>query len=112
MARSALESPNFKPGDAERHRLIAAVGYMLFLIPLLGARGSAFAMYHANQSLQLLLAALIVNIALALIPAAGWLLTALANCCLLALALLGIRHALRGKCRALPGIGGWSLLRM
>lgn len=52
--------------DAEKNKLMAIIGYIipiLFFIPLVSdAKNSPFAKFHANQQLNLLLAAIAVNI--------------------------------------------------
>ena len=53
--------------DAEKNKVMAIVGYILpilFFVPLLSeeSKKSPFAKFHANQQLNLLLAAIAVNI--------------------------------------------------
>ncbi|SDD79994.1 Uncharacterized membrane protein [Paenibacillus sp. UNCCL117] len=109
------EPPHSKaPEDADvkEHRTIAAAAYILFFLPLLAAKQSRFAMYHCNQGLILLLAALACNIVLGLIPLLGLFLVPLANLGILALAVLGILNALNGAIKPLPLLGHLSLIKL
>ncbi|MFS0726808.1 hypothetical protein [Paenibacillus sp. 1P07SE] len=98
--------------DIDKHKAVAALGYIIFLIPILAARDSRYAMYHANQGLVLLLAAVAINIIGTVIPIVGWLLIApLGMIGILILAILGILNAVNGQSRPLPLIGGIKLLK-
>lgn len=69
-------------------------------------------MYHANQGLVLFLVLLDVNIVGAIIPLIGWLFIApLGNLGVLALAVTGIVHAVKGEGKPLPLIGGIRILK-
>lgn len=105
--------------DVERNKVFGVLAYLppfLFLVPLLAARESKFAMYHCNQGLVLTLAALAGWVLLALVnpgfmylQAVGWLLLSLLHLALfvgsVVLAVIGIVNAARGTCRPLPFIG-------
>lgn len=98
--------------DIEKNKLMAVLAYILFLIPLLAAKESKFAMYHANQGLVLFLALVAVNIVGAIIPIIGWLLIApVGNVILLVLAVVGIVHAVKGESKPLPLIGGFRIIK-
>ncbi len=43
------------PEDVEKNKAMAILAYIIFFIPLLAAKESKFAMYHANQGLNLFL---------------------------------------------------------
>jgi uncharacterized membrane protein len=58
--------------DINENKTMAILAYILFFVPLLAARESKFAMYHANQGLVLFLAAMAVNLIGSLIPVIGW----------------------------------------
>jgi len=94
----------------EKHRQILA--YIIFLIPLLAARDSKFAMFHANQGLVLFLAAIAINIVGSIIPVLGWFfILTLGNLLITGLAILGIISAAKGEMKSLPLIGGINLLK-
>jgi len=97
--------------DINQNKGMAMVAYILFFIPLIAAKESKFAMYHANQGLTLFLLAVAVNIVLTIIPIIGWLLLPLANLGVLALAILGIVAAAQGQTKPLPIIGAYTLMK-
>jgi len=97
--------------DVATNKAMAILAYILFFVPLLAARHSKFAMYHANQGLVLFLALVAVNIVSSIIPIIGWLLIGpLANLGLFILAVVGILNAAGGKCKPLPLIGGIRII--
>ncbi|MEW9698731.1 DUF4870 domain-containing protein [Paenibacillus sp. SI8] len=97
--------------DIQTNKGMGIVAYILFFIPLLAAKDSKYAMYHANQGLTLFLAAVIVNVVLGMIPIIGWILLPLANLAIVILAILGIVTAAQGKVKPLPLIGAYTLLK-
>lgn len=98
--------------DVEAKKAMAILAYILFLIPLLAARDSRFATYHANQGLVLFLAMLAVNIVGAIIPLVGWLIiTPFGNLAIFILAVIGIVNAAKGQAKPLPLIGGIRLIQ-
>jgi len=100
-----------EPTDIANNKGMAVLGYILFFIPLLAAKESKFAMYHANQGLALFLALVAVNIVSSIIPIVGWLIIGpLANLGLFVLAILGIVNAIGGKSKPLPLIGRFRLI--
>lgn len=110
---------DLKPGqsqtsmeDAEKNMAMGILAYILFFVPLLAARDSQFAMYHANQGLVLFLTALAVNIIGGLIPVVGWFfLIPLLNLAILIFAVIGIINAAQKKTAALPLIGKIQLIK-
>ena len=102
----------------EKNKVFAILAYIgiLFVVPLLAARESKFAMYHTNQGLVLFLVAVISGIALTIIsvilhfiPVLGWMVSGLASTALwvgiIVLMVLGILTAAKGECKPLPVIG-------
>ena len=63
------ETEKFKEDDIDKSAFFAPISYLgiLFFVPLLIRPNSAFAKYHANQGLVLLLTELAVNVAVCLI---------------------------------------------
>lgn len=97
--------------DAADNKAMAILAYILFFVPLLAAKQSKFAMYHANQGLILFLTAVAVNIVSSIIPIIGWLLIGpLANLGLFILAIVGILNAAGGRWNPLPLIGGVRII--
>lgn len=98
--------------DINENKIMAVLAYILFFIPLLAARESKFAMYHANQGLVLFLAAAIVNIIGSIIPIIGWfIIIPLVNLGILVLAIIGIINAANGDSKPLPLIGGINIIK-
>ena len=105
--------------DVEQNKVFGILSYLpplLFLVPLLAARQSKFAMYHCNQGLVLTLVAIAVSIAnmildvvLVHIPFLGWFLMTVLNLGIsvgiLVLVVIGIINAVNGACKPLPLIG-------
>ncbi|MCZ8514112.1 hypothetical protein O9H85_17105 [Paenibacillus filicis] len=103
--QSGAEPPKATADDVQANKWAAVLAYILFFLPLLAAKNSRFAMYHANQGLLLLLAAIAANIVLGLIPLLGLLLVPLANLGVLVLTIIGILNAASGFLKPLPVIG-------
>ncbi|GGO00859.1 DUF4870 domain-containing protein [Saccharibacillus kuerlensis] len=97
--------------DKENNKAIAALSYLLFFLPLLAARNSRFAMYHANQSLVFLLAMFAGNFVLGLIPFIGWLLIPFFNLAGLGYMIIGVMNAVGGKTQPLPFMPNVEILK-
>jgi len=111
--------------DAEKNKVFGILAYiwLLFLVPLLAAKDSPFAKYHANQGLVLFIVWVVIAIALNIVSlilamilptSLSFLLTAvfgLVYLGLLILMILGIINAAGGKCVPLPLIGGIKLIK-
>lgn len=98
--------------DVEQNKVMAILAYILFFIPLLAAKESKFAMYHANQGLVLFLAGLVVSIVGTIIPFLGWLLILpIGFIVILVFAILGIVNAAQGKMKPLPLIGQINIIK-
>ncbi len=98
--------------DVEKNKAYAILAYIIFFIPLLAAKESKFAMYHANQGLVLFLSAIILNFVGTIIPLLGWfIIIPFGNLLILVLAIIGIINAANGNLKQLPLIGGISLIK-
>jgi len=105
------ESANKK--DTEEFKIHAVLAYIgiLVLVPLLTAKDSKFAKYHANQGLTLLIAGFVVGIASSF-PIIGWFLIGpIGSIAVLVLAIMGIVNAVNGEMKPLPLIGNITLLK-
>lgn len=92
-----------RQADVEKNKGVAIVAYIVFFIPLLAAKDSQYAMYHANQGLLLFLAAIAVNIVGAMIPFLGWMIVSpLGNIAVFVFAVIGIMNAAKGEQKPLP----------
>jgi uncharacterized membrane protein len=101
--------------DVEKNKAMAIVGYIipiLFFIPLVSdAKNSPYAKFHANQQLNLLLAAIVVNVVGGIIPFIGWfILLPLGSIFIIIVAIIGIINASKGEMKELPLIGGFKLI--
>lgn len=98
--------------DAEENKLIGVLAYIIFFLPLIAARESKFAMYHANQGLIVFLLGLAVNIVGSVIPFLGWfIIWPLGNLIILVLAILGIVNAAQGQKKELPLVGKIQIIK-
>ena len=115
------------PVDVEKNKVFALLAYLgiLVLVPILAARDSPFAKYHANQGLLLTGGMIViwfvmvfVYIVVHFIPFLGILLSCL-SCFIfpllmlawLAYAILGIVNAVNGKMKPLPGFPAITLIK-
>lgn len=101
--------------DAEDNKSMAIIGYIfpfLFFVPLVSeAKDSPFAKFHANQQLNLFLAAIAVNV-VGVVPIIGWFIVLpLGSLVLLVLAILGVINGAKGEMKKLPFIGGFELIK-
>jgi uncharacterized membrane protein len=109
------EAKKGDPQDVEKNKAMGIVGYIipiLFFIPLVTeAKNSPFAKFHANQQLNLLLAAVVVNVVGGIIPFIGWfIILPLGTIFLIVVAIMGIINASKGEMKPLPLIGGFKLI--
>ncbi len=100
----------FTQEDIDANKAIGAVATipLLFWIPLVAAKDSAFAKFYANQGLLVLLYSLAVSVVtavLAFIPFIGGLLGSLLGLTVTAVFLYLLISALQGKARRFPIFG-------
>ena len=100
----------FDKDDIEKNKVMGLLAYILFFIPLLAAKDSPFARYHANQGLVLFLCGLISSV-LWIIPILGWIIAPILSIVITVLAVIGIINALNGKAKELPIIGKFKILK-
>jgi uncharacterized membrane protein len=101
-------------------KIYAIVGYILpflFFLPLVsdGTKNNAFARFHANQQLILLIAWVAIYVVsnmlyMVLYMIAGFILP-LINLGFLVLAIMGIINAVKGEMKELPVIGKFKILK-
>lgn len=100
--------------DDSNDKIMGIIAYIgiLWLVPLLAAKDSKFAMYHANQGLILFLFGILVGFVGGLIPFLGWFIVApIGSIMVLILAIMGIINASKGEMKPLPLIGGFTILK-
>jgi len=107
----------FTPEDLEKNKTMAALGYIVFFVPLLMCKDSKAGRYCANQGLILLVLMVLVSILgsiFAAIPLIGWLFTIAANLVSFALFCVGIvcfaQMMTHENAVELPFVGGFRLL--
>jgi len=112
MEENTSKEPKSSSKDSEDNKLIAILAYFVFFLPMItDAKNSKFAMFHANQSLVLLISSIVVFIIVGPIPSLGWfLLGPLGFLLIFILAIIGIINAATGKMKELPIIGGINIL--
>lgn len=118
----------YDPRDIEDNRVYAVFSYLgiLILIPILGARKSYFARFHANQGLLLLIFSAAYSIAtrivtrvldilfgsfFSIIPSAFSAASSFVGILFFVLLVLGVINAASGKAKELPIIGRFRLLK-
>lgn len=110
--QQAPEAPKADQSDVEKNKGMAILAYIIFFIPLLAAKESKFAMFHANQGLVLFLAAIVINIVGSILPFIGWfIILPFGWIAVLVLAIMGIVNASKGEMKPLPLIGGISIIK-
>lgn len=107
----------FTPEDFEKNRTMAALGYIVFFIPLLMCKDSKLGKYCANQGLILLVLMVLVSILgniFAVIPFIGWLFTLATSLVSFALFVVGIicfaQMMTNSNPVELPFVGSFRLL--
>jgi uncharacterized membrane protein len=113
----------FDSADIEQNKVMAVLAYIgpLVLVPILAAKDSKFAKFHANQGLTLFICSFVYCIAVFIISfilysISDWLgffvhILRLLNLAFLVLAVLGIINAVNGQAKELPVIGKFQLLK-
>jgi uncharacterized membrane protein len=106
MATKPAQTDNiYTAEDIEKNKTMAGLAYFLFFLPLLACPDSGYAKFHANQSLLLVIAAIVGNIVLSIIPVLGWILMPFYNIGILVLGIIGLINGFGGKVKHLPVIG-------
>ena len=93
--------------DIEDNRVMAILAYIwiLFLVPLLAAKQSRYARFHAYQGVTLFITWIAVQVVGWILPYNLSGLATIASLGLLVLAVIGIVNAYNGKAKPLPLIG-------
>lgn len=102
------------------HKLYAILGYILpflFFLPLVqeSSKNNAFARFHANQQLILLIVwvgvqFILGNVLYMTLGMGAYTLMPILNLAILVLAILGIIHAAQGNMKELPIVGKFQLV--
>lgn len=130
LNNTADSTTDFDKTDIEQNKVMAILSYLgiLVLVPILAAKDSKFARFHANQGLILCIAwiawIIVDSILTAVFRAIFWsglgswtlyslfaLLLNLVHIVFTVLAIIGIINALNGKAKELPVIGKYKILK-
>ena len=130
LGNTADHSAEYDKTDAEANKVMALLSYfgILVLVPILGAKHSPFARFHANQGLVLLLGMIGYGIADGIVTAIlrailykGLGLWSIYSMCssiinllyvgFTILAIIGIINVLNGRAKDLPIIGKYRVLK-
>lgn len=124
-----LDTPDttsyYSRSDIEGNKLMAVLSYLgiLVLVPILAAKDSPFAKFHATQGINLLIVGVawsivsgIISVILGLIGVAFlsvlWsIITWLVGIVIFLTMVIGILNAAQGKAKELPVIGGFRILK-
>lgn len=103
------EVPQGGNKDIEENKVMAVLAYVgiLVLVPLLAAKDSKFAQYHAKQGLVVFIAEIIL-VVINVIPVVGWIVSFIGFIIVLILSIMGIVNALNGKEKELPILGQFA----
>lgn len=112
-------TPEFDPRDVAANKAMGVFAYLgiLVLIPLLGAKNSPYARFHANQGLSLAICEIVISMVLRVlgrIPYLGWIfgiIGGLVWIACLVLAIMGIVNGANGRAKELPIVGKLHILQ-
>jgi len=113
VAEEVSEVVDNKNDDVNKNKGVAVIAYLIFFLPMIVAKDSKFAMYHANQSLVLFLFALGLNIILSVMfyTPIAMMLSPIIGITLIIFAIIGMVNASNGEMKELPLIGGIKILK-
>lgn len=97
--------------DVSKNKTIAVLSYFLFFLPLLTAKDSKYAMFHANQSLILIIISVAASIISGVLPVIGAVIGMIVSLAVLVLWIMGIINAANGEMKPLPYIGQYKILK-
>jgi uncharacterized membrane protein len=103
--RIMKEIKDFDAQDVEKNKVIAALAYLIFFLPLLAAPESKYGKFAANQGLWLLLINIGVSIVLSFIPFVGLFITPLFSLAMFVAVVFLAYNTYSGKALELPVVG-------
>ena len=98
--------------DIDDNKVMAILAYIgiLVLVPILAAKESPFARFHANQGLILFLLFIACSIIM-VIPVIGWIVGMVGSLFGFVCFIMGIINAIGGKMKELPLIGKFRIIK-
>lgn len=122
LNNTADTTVEFDNQDIQNNKIMAILSYfgILVLVPILAAKESKFARFHANQGLILCICSIAVWLVISIITSVltwrlYWLISIISLVAwvgILILAIIGIINAANGKAKELPVIGHFKLLKV
>lgn len=104
-------STQFTAEDIEKNKVISALAYFIFFLPLVVGADSPFGKFHANQGLLLLITGVAGSIVLSFVPVVGWILLPLFSLAVFVAAIFGLINTLNGKAKELPVVGKYRIIK-
>ncbi len=104
----------FSTDDIEKNKVVAALAYLIFFLPLIVCPESPFGRFHANQGLLLLIVSVAGSVVISIIniiPLIAWIISPFFYLATFALAVLGFVNAINGKAKELPLFGQYRIIR-
>ena len=102
--------PAFDPQDIADNRMLAMLGYLsMGILPMIGARNSAYAMHHTNQALWIFIGSLLCGL-VCIVPFLGWIVGAIGSIFLFVCEIIGIVRALKDNGAYLPFVKGLPVI--
>lgn len=96
----------------ETNKWICAVAYIIFFIPILVDSKNEGYKFHTNQGLNLFLLFIAISIVGSFVPVIGWfIILPLGGIVSFMLCVIGIINAINEKCKELPVIGKYRLIK-
>ncbi|MCT4543663.1 MAG: hypothetical protein N4A63_08990 [Vallitalea sp.] len=96
----------------ETNKWICAVAYIIFFIPILVDGKNEEYKFHTNQGFNLFLLFLAISIIGSFVPVIGWfIILPLGGIISFVLCIIGIINAINEKCKELPVIGKFKLIK-
>lgn len=102
-----MDPVNSSNASADNGKTFAILAYFIFFLPIIAAKNSQLAMFHANQSLIVLLVWVVAWVIGMIIPPLGL----IASLGVLVLWIMGIISAAQGQMKSLPLIGKYILIK-
>lgn len=106
-----VENKNDFTKDVQDNKVMAILAYFIFFLPLIAAKDSKFARFHANQGLIVLLVSIVGAIVGSMLNSIVPFFSMITSLATLALAILGILNAANGEMKELPVVGKISIIK-
>lgn len=119
FTNTADTTSEYDPEDIKTNTIFAVLSYLgiLCIVPVLAAKDSRYARFHANQGVVLFIAQILSNIVfgilgvIPIIKVIAALLAGIVNIIFLVLVIIGIINAVQGKAKQLPIIGTFNIIK-